>query len=224
MRSHTCPSAPGPTTWAVAPSSGFRNLVRPPTSGPAGRQFQSNTRDTSTKARTTGDGSALSRRSQTASTPKGGFPFRPLFRAVLERDRYGGAADLAIYCYPSLDAEALQMCAAGKDWRNASTGFSAACRIIRTSGTSSLSSLYGDVQILAIDQDDSIVLPERLRNQSRPRKRCCRNRFCWAWREIPALGARTVRRPTPARPDKVDTGGIAGCSAAVVVVKAGTAP
>ena len=87
------------------------------------------------------------------------------FRAVLERDGYGGAGSgavsLGIYCYPSLDAPAVD---AG--------GERLAGKIDRLlSGLPDYSderdelsvALYGDVQVLPIDGDGRIVLPEPLR-------------------------------------------------------------
>jgi MraZ protein len=80
------------------------------------------------------------------------------FRAVLERD---GFVEGGIYCYPSLDAPALD--AGGK---------SLAANIDRlldglpdySDERDELSvALYGDVVTLAIDQDGRIVLPEALR-------------------------------------------------------------
>jgi len=83
------------------------------------------------------------------------------FRAVLERDRYEAGGGLGIYCYPSLDAPALD---AG--------GERLAQKIDRLlSGLPDYSderdelsvALYGDVQVLAVDGDGRIVLPEPLR-------------------------------------------------------------
>ena len=79
------------------------------------------------------------------------------FRTVLERDGYSGG----IYCYPSLEAPALD--AGGQslaqkidlllddlpDYSDERDELSVA--------------LYGDVQVLALDQDGRIVLPEVLR-------------------------------------------------------------
>jgi len=79
------------------------------------------------------------------------------FRAVLEKDGYGGG----IYCYPSLDAPALD---AG--------GERLAQKIDRlldglpdySDERDQLSvALYGDVQVLTIDKDGRIILPEALR-------------------------------------------------------------
>ena len=83
------------------------------------------------------------------------------FRAVLERDGYKQGASGGIYCYPSLDAPALD---AG--------GERLAQKIDRLlSGLPDYSderdelsvALYGDVHVLAIDGDGRIVLPEALR-------------------------------------------------------------
>ncbi len=82
------------------------------------------------------------------------------FRAVLERDGYAGG----IYCYPSLDSPALD---AG--------GERLAKKIDRLlSGLPDYSderdelsvALYGEVQVLAIDGDGRIVLPESLRRHA----------------------------------------------------------
>jgi MraZ protein len=80
------------------------------------------------------------------------------FRAVLERD---GLVEGGIYCYPSLDAPALD-----------GGGKSLAANIDRlldglpdySDERDELSvALYGDVATLTIDQDGRIVLPEALR-------------------------------------------------------------
>lgn len=90
------------------------------------------------------------------------------FRSVLERDGYGGQLEAksgaGIYCYPSLDAPALD---AG--------GERLAQKIDRLlSGLPDYSderdelsvALYGDVQVLAIDGDGRVVLPEQLRTHA----------------------------------------------------------
>ena len=83
------------------------------------------------------------------------------FRAVLERDGYTQGIPGGIYCYPSLDAPALD---AG--------GQSLASNIDRlldglpdySDERDELSvALYGDVHIIPVDQDGRIVLPEALR-------------------------------------------------------------
>lgn len=93
------------------------------------------------------------------------------FRAVLERDGYSqgagagaGAGIAGVYCYPSLDAPAID---AG--------GERLAQKIDRLlSGLADYSderdelsvALYGDVQVLGIDGDGRIVLPEALRRHA----------------------------------------------------------
>ena len=59
------------------------------------------------------------------------------FRAVLERDGYKQGGSGGIYCYPSLEAPALD--AGGERLAQKIDGLLAACRTIRTSGTSCLS-------------------------------------------------------------------------------------
>ena len=87
------------------------------------------------------------------------------FRAVLEHDRYGQGALPGVYCYPSLDAPALD---AG--------GESLASKIdALLTGLSDYSderdqlsvALYGDVHILKIDGDGRIVLPEELKRHAK---------------------------------------------------------
>ena len=80
------------------------------------------------------------------------------FRAVLERDGYAGAASTATP--RSMLRRSMQ---AARALRTRSTGFSTACRIIRTSATSCLSRSMVTCTSLAIDQDGRIVLPEALR-------------------------------------------------------------
>ncbi len=86
------------------------------------------------------------------------------FRAILERDGYKESAALGIYCYPSLDAPALD---AG--------GERLAQNIDRLLGgladysdeRDELSlALYGDVKVLAVDGDGRIVLPADLREHA----------------------------------------------------------
>jgi MraZ protein len=83
------------------------------------------------------------------------------FRTILERDGYSEGSAGGIYCYPSLDAPALD---AG--------GQSLAEKIDRlldglpdySDERDELSvALYGDVHVLGFDQDGRIVLPETLR-------------------------------------------------------------
>ena len=83
------------------------------------------------------------------------------FRAILERDGYRAGASGGIYCYPSLDAPALD---AG--------GERLAQKIDRLlDGLADYSderdelsvALYGDVQVLTLDGDGRIVIPQELR-------------------------------------------------------------
>ena len=79
------------------------------------------------------------------------------FRAVLERDGYAGG----IYCYPSLDAPALD--AGGQSLAQKIDGLLAGLPDYSDERDELSVALYGDVQILTIDQDGRIVLPEALR-------------------------------------------------------------
>jgi MraZ protein len=79
------------------------------------------------------------------------------FRAVLERDGYGGG----IYCYPSLDAPALD--AGGERLAQKIDGLLAGLPDYSDERDELSVALYGDVQILAIDGDGRIVLPQPLR-------------------------------------------------------------
>ena len=75
------------------------------------------------------------------------------FRARLERDGYSGG----IYCYPSLDAPALD--AGGQSLAQKIDGLPD-----YSDEREELSvALYGEVHILPLDQDGRIVLPEALR-------------------------------------------------------------
>jgi MraZ protein len=79
------------------------------------------------------------------------------FRAVLERDGYGGG----IYCYPSLDAPALD--AGGERLAQKIDGLLGGLPDYSDERDQLSVALYGDVQILAIDGDGRIVLPQGLR-------------------------------------------------------------
>jgi len=83
------------------------------------------------------------------------------FRAVLERDGYmvGGAG--GIYCYPSLDAPALD--AGGQSLAKKIDGLLEGLPDYSDERDELSVALYGDVHILALDQDGRIVLPEALR-------------------------------------------------------------
>jgi MraZ protein len=79
------------------------------------------------------------------------------FRQVLERDGYGGG----IYCYPSLDAPALD--AGGERLAQKIDGLLAGLPDYSDERDELSVALYGDVQVLAIDGDGRIVLPDSLR-------------------------------------------------------------
>lgn len=79
------------------------------------------------------------------------------FRAVLERDGYAGG----IYCYPSLDAPALD--AGGQSLAQKIDGLLAGLPDYSDERDELSVALYGDVHILGIDGDGRIVLPETLR-------------------------------------------------------------
>ena len=79
------------------------------------------------------------------------------FRAILERDGYEGG----IYCYPSLDAPALD--AGGQSLAQKIDGLLEGLPDYSDERDELSVALYGDVQILSLDQDGRIVLPETLR-------------------------------------------------------------
>lgn len=79
------------------------------------------------------------------------------FRAVLERDGYAGG----IYCYPSIDAPALD--AGGERLAKKIDGLLSGLPDYSDERDELSVALYGDVQVLSIDQDGRIVLPEALR-------------------------------------------------------------
>ena len=82
------------------------------------------------------------------------------FRAVLERDGYAGG----IYCYPSLDAPALD--AGGERLAQKIDGLLAGLPDYSDERDELSVALYGDVQVLAIDGDGRIVLPQPLRTHA----------------------------------------------------------
>lgn len=82
------------------------------------------------------------------------------FRAVLERDGYAGG----IYCYPSLDAPALD--AGGERLAKKIDGLLAGLPDYSDERDELSVALYGDVQVLSIDGDGRIVLPESLRQHA----------------------------------------------------------
>jgi MraZ protein len=86
------------------------------------------------------------------------------FRAVLERDGYmqgsaqGGGG--GIYCYPSLDAPALD--AGGQSLAEKIDGLLDGLPDYSDERDELSVALYGDVQVLVVDQDGRIVLPQSL--------------------------------------------------------------
>lgn len=83
------------------------------------------------------------------------------FRAVLERDGYKSGGPGGIYCYPSLDNPALD--AGGERLAQKIDGLLERLPDYSDERDELSVALYGDVQILAIDGDGRIVLPESLR-------------------------------------------------------------
>ncbi len=96
------------------------------------------------------------------------------FRAVLERDGYtqgvGGSASPntpsagGIYCYPSLDAAAID--GGGERLAQKIDGLLRGLADYSDERDELSVALYGDVQILNIDGDGRIVLPEGLRTHA----------------------------------------------------------
>lgn len=101
---------------------------------------------------------------------KGRVSIPASFRAVLERDTYSsgdagkfeaGKSGAGIYCYPSLDAPALD--AGGERLAQKIDGLLAGLPDYSDERDQLSVALYGDVQILSLDGDGRIVLPEPLR-------------------------------------------------------------
>jgi MraZ protein len=91
---------------------------------------------------------------------KGRVSIPASYRAVLERDGYAGG----IYCYPSLDAPALD--AGGERLAQKIDGLLAGLPEYSDERDELSVALYGDVQILTIDQDGRVLLPEALRTHA----------------------------------------------------------
>ncbi len=85
------------------------------------------------------------------------------FRAVLERQSSVGShgAQPSIYCYPALDAAALD--AGGESLAVTIDGLLAGLPDYSDERDELSVALYGDVQLLSIDGDGRIVIPESLR-------------------------------------------------------------
>ena len=88
---------------------------------------------------------------------KGRVSVPATFRAVLERDGYAGG----IYCYPSLDAPALDC--GGERLAQKIDGLLSGLPDYSDERDELSVALYGDVQILSLDGDGRIVVPEGLR-------------------------------------------------------------
>jgi MraZ protein len=96
------------------------------------------------------------------------------FRAVLERDSYadggasggarGEAATFALYCYPSLDAPALD--AGGERLAATIDGLLAGLPDYSDERDELSVALYGDVHLITLDRDGRIILPESLRTHA----------------------------------------------------------
>jgi MraZ protein len=92
---------------------------------------------------------------------KGRVSIPASFRAVLERDGYACAGSSGIYCYPSLDAPALDC--GGERLAKKIDGLLAGLPDYSDERDELSVALYGDVQILTIDGDGRIIIPEALR-------------------------------------------------------------
>jgi MraZ protein len=92
---------------------------------------------------------------------KGRLSIPASFRAVLERDRYTGAAGPGLYCYPSLDAPALD--AGGERLAQKIDGLLGGLPDYSDERDELAVALYGEAQFIAIDADGRIVLPKELR-------------------------------------------------------------
>ncbi|MGD9784728.1 MAG: division/cell wall cluster transcriptional repressor MraZ [Hyphomicrobiaceae bacterium] len=92
---------------------------------------------------------------------KGRVSVPAAFRTVLERDGYGAGGSAGIYCYPSLDAPALD--AGGERLAQKIDGLLDGLPNYSDERDELSVALYGEVQVLSIDGDGRIVIPEALR-------------------------------------------------------------
>jgi MraZ protein len=95
---------------------------------------------------------------------KGRVSIPASFRAVLTRDSYAGGEGSGIYCYPSLDAPALD--AGGERLAKKIDGLLSGLPDYSDERDQLSVALYSDVQVLNIDGDGRIVLPPALRQQA----------------------------------------------------------
>ena len=95
---------------------------------------------------------------------KGRVSIPASFRAVLTRDSYAGGEGSGIYCYPSLDAPALD--AGGERLAKKIDGLLAGLPDYSDERDQLSVALYSDVQVLNLDGDGRIVLPPALRQQA----------------------------------------------------------
>ncbi len=95
---------------------------------------------------------------------KGRVSIPAAFRAVLERDGYSHGGSGGIYCYPSLDAPALD--AGGERLAQKIDGLLAGLPDYSNERDELSVALYGDVQVLGVDSDGRIVLPDSLRTHA----------------------------------------------------------
>ena len=86
------------------------------------------------------------------------------FRAILERDGYSQGVSGGVYCYPSLDAPALD--AGGERLAQKIDGLLSGLPDYSDERDELSVALYGEVQVLSIDGDGRIVLPESLRTHA----------------------------------------------------------
>ena len=95
---------------------------------------------------------------------KGRISVPASFRAVLDRDGYRAGDAVGIYCYPSLDAEAIDC--GGERLVQKVDALLADLPDYSDERDQLSVALYGESQTLAIDGDGRIVLPEILRNHA----------------------------------------------------------
>ena len=146
----------------------------------------------------------MSRPSRTRSTPKGAFQFQrpsaPCSSATPTApgrpERPGGG----IYCYPSLDAPALD--AGGERLAQKIDRLLAGLPDYSDERDELSVALYGDVQVLGIDGDGRIVLPEAA---SRPRRHRRPDHVCRPWRQVSDVEPGTLRRTPRGRPRQRST-------------------